>query len=79
MATLVSFPPPRLVALYSTLSGPLRANLTAHGIVSAAVFRNLFCGSLQEAGELSDEFGGSHEDPQVLVELWNALAAAKKA
>ena len=79
MATLVSFPPPRLAALWSTLSEPLRTIFAVHGITSAAVFRNLFRGSLQEAREVSQEFGGGAGDAPVLVEVWEALAAAKAA
>ena len=79
MATLVSFPPPRLVALWSTLADTLRTHLAVHGITSAAVFRNIFRGTLQEAREVSQEFGGGAEDAPVLLEIWEALAAAKVA
>ena len=58
MATRVVFPPPRIAALWVTLSQEVRASFQHEGIVSAAVFRNLFRGTVDEAAQVAEEFGG---------------------
>ena len=77
MATHVTFPPPRIAAVWSTLSQGVRAGLGEEGIVSAAVFRNLFHGSVEEAADVAREFGGVLEDAPILVDIWSCTPDAQ--
>ena len=70
MATTDAFPPPRIAALWVTLSHGVRAGFGCENIASAAVLRNLFKGSVEEAAEVAHKFGGIPEDAPIQTEIW---------
>ena len=69
----MAFVPPRMQSKFASLSGVLRAALVKRGFNSAALFRGMFDGTLEDALEVVREYGGIDGDANYLVELWVGL------
>ena len=75
----MAFAPPLLSGLVAGLSAGMRTTLAEQGVESAAVFRDLFDGTPEEAAELVVECGGNLGDVAVLVALWRGLEVTAEA